>query len=415
LGEGHLATTFERAGRAAVSAYPALQSRNFRIYWAGMLVSLTGFWMQNLAQGWLVLELTDSPMMLGLVGAFFALPNLLLSLVGGVYADRLDRRRLLLVTRGVGALVSLSTAGLIATGLIQVWHVFAFAAVMGTVSAFDMPTSQALVPALVGPRNLVSGIALVSAAFNGTRIIGPSIAGIFVARFGIAGCYLIAAGATVVMLFALLMLRLPPTVPGASAGRMLDRVREGLDYVRRDDLRIAILGLILVNSLFGMSYPTLMPVFAKSLGGGSEAYGLLMAASGLGSLVGTLIVASLGGVRHIGRIILTSSTLFGLLLVAFSASPTLPIAAGLLAAVGLANATYSTLASTLLQARLDEAYRGRVMSVFTLAMSTMPLAGLQAGAIADSFGAPLAIAVNGAIVAAAGVLIAFFAPKLRRA
>ena len=256
--------------------------------------------------------------MLGLVGAFFAAPNILLSLVGGVYADRLDRRRLLLVTRSVGVLTSLTTAGLIATGMIQVWHVFAFSALMGTVSAFDMPTSQALIPALVGKHNLVSGIALVSAAFNGTRIIGPSIAGVFVARFGIAGCYLIAGIATLFMLLALFMIRLPPMDQRAAAGRMLDRVREGLNYVRRDELRVSILGLILVNSLFGMSYVTLMPVFAKNLGGGSEAYGLIMAASGLGSLVGTLFVASLGGAKHLGRIIVGASTLFGVLLIAFA-------------------------------------------------------------------------------------------------
>jgi MFS family permease len=380
-----------------------------------MLVSLTGFWMQNLVQGWLVLELTDSPMMLGLVGAFYAGPNILLPLIGGVYADRLDRRRLLLVTRSLGVAVSLAAACLVATGLIQVWHVFAFSAVTGAVNAFDMPTSQAIVPALVGRGNLVSGIALVSTAFSGTQIVGPSIAGVLVARFGIAGCYLIAAAATVVMIGALLKLQLPPLERSTRAGPMLDTVREGLDYVRRDDLRMTLLIMILVNSLFGMSYPSMMPIFAKNLGGGSEGLGLLMSSAGIGSLVGTLFVASLGGASHLGRIIVVASTLFGVMLVAFAGSPTLPIACALLAAVGLANSTYSTLASTLLQSRLEEAYRGRVMSVSSLAMSAMPLAGLQAGAIANVYGAPLAIGLNGCVVAVAGLLVGALAPQLRKA
>jgi predicted MFS family arabinose efflux permease len=196
---------------------------------------------------------------------------------------------------------------------------------------------------------------------------------------------------------------------------MLEHVREGLDYVRRDDLRVTLLSLMLVNSLFGMSYPSMMPVFARNLGGGSEGYGLLVSASGIGALVGNLIVGGLGRVSHLGRIIVVAFTSFGVLLIAFSGSPTLPIAAGLLAAVELANSTYGTLTNTILQNRLDEAYRGRVMSVSSLAMSAMPLAGLQAGAIADVYGAPLAIGLNGCVVAVAGLLAAGFASRLRGA
>lgn len=410
-----MASIAARAGRGLSGAYPALGYPTFRVYWGGTLVSLTGMWMQSLAQGWLVFDLTDSPLMLGLVGAFWAAPNIALSLVGGVVADRVDRRRLLVATRSVGVAVSLSVGLLVATGLIQVWHVFVASTVMGTVAAFDMPATQALVPALVHPRHLMNAIALNSAAFSGTRIIGPSLAGVLVDRVGVAGCYFVASLSTLVMVVALATLAVP-RLKGGARGGLAAQARDGLAYVRRDELRVGLLGMQLVNSLFGMAYPTMLPIFARDvLLAGARGYGSLMAASGLGSLVGTLTVATFGQRLRPGWLTLGCSATFGLALVAFASSRSLETSLLLLAVAGLANAVYGTLINTLLQSSLDEAYRGRAMSVFTLAMNTMPLAGLQAGLLATAFGAPLALTANGVVVVVSTAVAAALVPRLRRA
>ncbi len=403
-----------RAGRGLAGAYPALGYPEYRLYWGSSVVSLTGMWMQNLAQGWLVLNLTDSPFMLGLVGAFWVTPSLALSLLGGVVADRIDRRRLLIATRTASAVISFAIAALVATGLIEVWHVFAAAALMGAVSAFDMPSSQALVPSLVQPRHLMSAIALISAAFSGTRIVGPSLAGVLVAEFGVAGCYFLAGLGTLTTVAALFAIRVP-NLAASRGGGVWTQVREGLSYVRQDELRVTLLAMMLVNSLFGMAYPAMMPVFARDvLGTGAEGYGALMAASGFGSLIGTLAVATFGNVGRQGWIAVGASGAFSAMLVAFALSQSLPLSLILMALMGLFNSVYGTLLSTILQSRLDEEYRGRAMSVFSLAMNTMPLAGLQAGALATLFGAPAALVFNGAVVGVASAVVALFVPRIRR-
>ena len=403
-----------RAGRGLTGTYPALGYRGFRLYWGGTVVSLTGFWMQALAQGWLVLELTNSPMMLGLVGGAWAAPNIALSLIGGVVADRVDRRRLLMATRSVGVVASLSTALLIATELIQVWHVFAFALLMGAVTAFDMPSSQAFVPSLVQQKHLMNAIALVSAAFNGTRIVGPSLAGVLIARFGVGGCYLISGLAALTMILALAAIKAPTTTTSKD-GHLLAHVREGLAYVRRDELRMTLLAMVLVNSLFGMAYPAMMPVVARDvLAAGPQGYGALMSADGLGSLAGTLVVASLRGLPRLGPVALASSAAFGVGLIGFALSQELRLSLALMTAVGFANATYGTLVNTLLQSKLDDEFRGRVLSVLSLVMSTMPLAGLQAGALTTAFGAAFSLTLNGAVVIVASLAVALFVPRLRQ-
>ena len=410
-----MATALRRAGTFLVTVYPALSHSSYRVYWGSTLFSLTGMWMFSMAQGWLVLSLTNSALMLGLVGACFALPNLLLSLVGGAIADRIDRRRLLFVTRVLSLLVLAALAGLIAIGRIEVWHVFAFTALQGCIAAFDMPTTQAMVPTLVRPAAITSAIALVSASFNGTRIIGPSIAGVLVAEIGIAGCYAIGAISSVPVLIALATIR-PVTDYQRATDPFLASIKRGFAYVRRDRLRVTILGLFLVNSLFGMAYAAMMPVFARDvLAAGPQAFGALMASSGAGSLVGTMLVATLASYPRKGLAALVCAIGFGLALIAFAFSPDLTVALILMATVALFNSTYSTLLSTILQTDLDDQYRGRVMSIFTLIMNMMPLSGLLAGALATGVGAPVAIAFTGAVVAVVGAIAFVRAPWLRQA
>jgi predicted MFS family arabinose efflux permease len=322
---------------------------------------------------------------------------------------------LLLVTRGASLILTAGLAYLIWSGRVQVWHVFAFATIQGSIAAFDMPTTQALVPTLVRPAAIGSAIALMAASFNGTRIIGPSIAGVLVAQIGIAGCYAIAAATAIPVLGALLTIR-PLTSVTRYGGPVLDSIREGFEYIRHDRLRVTVLGMFLVNSLFGMAYATLMPVVARDvLRAGPEGFGLIMGASGFGSLVGAMTVATLPGLRRKGLAALVCSVLFGLALIAFSQADTLNLALILMAVVGLFNSAYAVLLSTILQTDLDDRYRGRVMSIFTLVVNTMPLAGLQAGAVASAFGAPLALGLSGAVVAVAGAIALVRAPWLRRA
>jgi MFS family permease len=407
--------TIVRADRGITATYPALASSPFRIFLGSTSFSLTGMWMFSLAQGWLVLSLTDSPLMLGLVGAFWAVPNLLLSLVGGVVADRMDRRRLLLITRATSLTLTACLAYLIASGQVQVWHVFAFATLQGAIAAFDMPTTQALVPTLVRPAAIGSAIALMSANFNFTRVVGPSLAGVLVAEIGIAGCYGLAAVSGIPVLGALLYIR-PVTSVVRRAAPVLESIRGGFEYLRHDRLRISILAMFLLNSLFGMAYPTLMPVVARDVvKGGPEALGLIMAASGVGSLIGTVVVATFSDMRRKGLAAMSCSVAFGLALVVFGQMTTLATAAALMVVVGIFNAAYGVLLSTILQTDLDDQYRGRVMSIFMLVVNTMPLAGLQAGALASAFGAPLAMGFNGAVVAIAGAIALVRAPWLRRA
>ncbi len=407
--------TAVRADRGITATYPALASPPYRIYLGSTVFSLTGMWMFSLAQGWLVLSLTNSALMLGLVGAFWAVPNLLLSLIGGVVADRMDRRRLLLVTRTASLVLTACLAYLIFSGQVQVWHVFAFALLQGGVAAFDMPTTQALVPTLVRPPAIGSAIALMSATFNATRVIGPSLAGVLVAEIGIAGCYGIAAVSGIPVLGALLHIR-PVTSVVRRTDPVLESIRGGFEYLRHDRMRISILGMFLVNSLFGMAYPTLMPVVARDvLQSGPEGLGVIMAASGLGSLVGTMVVATFSDMRRKGLAAMSCSVLFGVALIVFGQMDSLVAAAALMVVVGVFNAAYGVLLSTILQTDLDDRYRGRVMSIFTLVVNTMPLAGLQAGALASVFGAPLALGFNGAVVAVAGAIALARAPWLRRA
>ncbi len=392
----------------------AFRSPNYRIYWGGFLTSIIGWQIQAVALGWLVLERTHSPLYLGLVSTSQAVATIGLSLVGGVIADRVDRRRLLVFTQLGAFLCSFAIASLVFFDVVQLWHLLLIAFLFGSLQAFDQPSRQALIPHLVERPQLMNAIALGSAVWQSSRIIGPTVAGLLLAFVGTAACFYVTSVGFLVMVAALLSLRLGGQARAASRSGMLGDLQEGLGYIRGNRLFLLLIGMTFFNSIFGMSYVILMPVFARDvLGAGSQGLGYLLSASGIGALTGTIIVSTLGGVRRKGLLVGVSAAVFGLLLIAFSQSPWFWLSLPLLALMGAASSLYMITINTVLQTAVPDQLRGRVMGVYSLTWSLMPLGGMQAGTIANFFGAPLAVTMGGSLVVLMALWALAFQPRLR--
>ncbi|MDQ3197107.1 MAG: MFS transporter, partial [Pseudomonadota bacterium] len=317
------------------SALRALKHRNFRLFFGGQLVSLTGTWMQSIAQAWLVYRLTDSAILLGLVGFLGQIPVFLLAPLGGTMADRHDRRRILIATQSIAMLLALTLALLALTASVQVWHVFVLAAMLGLVNAFDIPARQAFVVDMVGRSDLMNAIALNSSMFNGARVVGPAVAGALVAVVGEGWCFFINGVSYLAVLASLLSMRIESRVRVPLPGSVLANIAEGFGFVWRTKPIRALLMLLGLVSLMGMPYAVLMPIFAdRVLGGGARELGLLMGASGIGALAGALTLATRRNLRGLGRWVAFSSAGFGLSLILFSLSRTFWLSAALLAPVG---------------------------------------------------------------------------------
>lgn len=385
----------------------AFRHRNYRLFWFGQLISVTGTWMQSLAQSWLVLSLTSSAFKLGLVSVFQFAPILLIGLFAGVVADRVPKRRLLVVTQACSGVLAGVLATLVLTGRVELWHVYALALGLGVVNAFDMPTRQAFVVEMVGKDDLMNAIALNSSLFNAARIVGPAIAGLLLALFGPGICFLINAVSYIAVIAGLLMMRLERREV-AVAGRGLRQVREGLSYVRATPAVLLPVVLVGVVATFGMNFNIWIPLLAKQdFGAGASGFGLLMSASGFGSLVGALALAFFAqGPRRV--LMLGAAAALGALelgLALAGAIPlALPVAMLLLAGIGFASSSTMATANTTVQTNSPDELRGRVMSVYmTVFAGTAPFGGLVAGATAGRFGAPASLAVGGGVtILAAG-------------
>lgn len=402
-----------RWGRFAM--FDALVVRDFRLLWFGMIVSNVGSWMQMIGQGWLVLQLTNSPFWLGMVAFARAVPVLAFSLFAGVVADRVDRRKLLLVTQSAAGLLALLLAVLTSTGVVRVWQIMAIAFVSATVMAFDNPTRQALVPDIVGRERLMNAVGLNSAAWNSAAVLGPSLAGVAVSAIGVAGCFYLNAISFLAVVWAVWVMRMRGKAR-ERRGSMWQSLGEGLGFIRRHRVIFALFLLAAIPSLLGRPYQSLMPVFARDvLGGGPRTYGALMSASGAGALVGALLTASLGTFRHKGLILLAATTTFGLTLIAFALSHLLWLSLALLVLVGGGATMYMGAANTLLQTNVPADFRGRIMSVYTLiAGGLMPLGGMLGGSAASLTGSvALVVTVGGALVAGCALVIGVVVPGLR--
>src|SRR5579883_302562 len=368
--------------------FASFRSYNYRLFWCGQLVSQMGTWMQRIAQSWLVLELTHSPDKLGIVTALQFAPILFLSLFAGVWVDRLPKHRMLIVTQTLALGQSLVLAILTLAGNIQLWQIYLLALALGAINAFDNPTRQAFVMEMVGRENIVNAVALNSAQFNGSRLVGPAIGGLIIAASSVGICFLINAISFLAVLIGLLMMRRDQFYNVGPRRRSTEPVgvqlRQGLSFVfGRRDLSVVIV-VSSVIACFGYNFNVIMPLMAQTgFAAGADAFGFLMAAIGVGSLIAAFAVATLG--RSTLHLLLYGSIAFGTLEILTAASPWFLLALALLVGVGYAGVLVTSSANTQLQLSAPDALRGRVMSVYSLMFTGVtPIGALVTGFLADA-------------------------------
>jgi MFS family permease len=395
------------------NTFRALKHKNFRLFFAGQFVSLTGTWMQSVAQSWLVYRLTDSVVLLGLIGFASQIPVFLLAPVGGAFADRYNRHKILIITQTAAMIFAFVLAFLTLTETIQVWHLFVIAAGFGVTNAFDIPTRQAFVVDMVGKEDLLNAIALNSSMFNGARIVGPAIAGILIAAVGEAWCFMLNAFSYAAVIGGLLMMTVNPVIR-PRVGSTFSNIVEGFGFVARTAPIRGLLLLLGLASLMGMPYAVLMPVFAeKILGGDSSTLGYLMGASGAGALAAALILASRKTVFGLGRWVAFASAGLGASLILFSFSEVFWLSALLLVPVGFSMMTQMASSNTLVQAMSPDELRGRVMSVYSMMfMGMAPVGALLAGSLASWLGAPNTVALGGFICIIGSLVFSLRLPAL---
>ena len=401
------------ASRLAAT-FRALRHRNFQLFFTGQLISLIGTWMDSVAESWLMYRLTGSSLKLGLVGFAGQFPVFLLGPLGGAIADRLDRRRVIIVTQCTSMVLAFITAGLTISGRIQVYQLFILATLFGVVNAVDIPTRQAFVVDMVGKEDLMNAIALNSSMVNGARIVGPAVAGILVASIGEGWCFFANGTSYIAVITGLLLMR----VAGGGARlrtSALKQVTDGFRFVAHTPPIRALLLLLGLMSLMGMPYAVLMPIFAAQiLHSGARGLGLLMGATGTGALIGALTLATRRGLRGLGSWVAAASSAFGCFLIAFSFSRHFWLSVAFLVPTGFCFMVQMASSNTLIQAMVPDELRGRVMSVYSMMfMGMAPFGALTAGAVAHHLGAPLTVALGGAVCVIGGITFALHLPALR--
>jgi len=401
------ASRWQAAGRA-------LRHRNFQLFFSGQLISLIGTWMQTVAQSWLVYRLTGSALLLGSVGFASQVPVFLFAPIGGITADRMNRRHIVITTQIAAMVLALILAALTLSHRVQVWHVFVLASLLGAVNAFDIPGRQSFLVDMVGKDDLMNAIALNSSMFNGARVIGPAIAGILVAKIGEGWCFFANGASYIAVIIGLLLMRVhsPARAVGASP---LEHMMEGFRFVNETAPIRALLMLLGLVSLVGMPYVVLMPIFADQiLHGGARGLGILMGATGVGALLGALTLAFRQGVKGLGRWVAWCSAGFGVSLVVFALSHRFWLSVVLLLPVGYTIMLQMACSNTLIQVMVPDALRGRVMAVYSMMfMGMAPIGALLGGALAERLGAPLTVAMGGLACLAGSGWFALHLPKIR--
>ncbi|HXV82974.1 MAG TPA: MFS transporter [Candidatus Binatia bacterium] len=398
-----------------VEALSALRHRNYRLYWFGQLSSVLAQNMEHIAQSWLVLELTNSPLLLGLTGLAFAIPTITLTLLGGVIADRADRRRIMIFSQLGSAIIFLLLATLVILQQIALWHVMTLAFLSGCIRAFDRPSRMALLPQMVPREDIPNAVAIGGTIWQLNRLVGPAVAGLLIYLVGIGPTYYFCFFASLSAVCLWLGIRFEHQPTGVSPGGLLHNIMEGLNFIRKNELYYTFIGMTFFNSVFGMSYLILMPVFARDvLAVGSQGFGFLQSAGGLGALCGVLAVAYFSHSRGKGRQAIGGAIVFGILLIVFALSKSYPLSLALACALGIASQFYITMINAVLQVNLPDQFRGRVMGIYGLTWELMPVGGLIAGAIAEYAGAPAAVVVGGTLVAVMAFGVALFSPNMRR-
>ena len=391
---------------AGTRTFRSLRIRNYRLFFFGQLVSVTGTWMQTVAQTWLVLSLTGSGVDLGITVALQFLPMLLFGLWGGLLADRSDKRKLLIGTQVAGGLLALVLYGLVVTDTVELWMVYGMAFLLGVVTMIDMPTRQSFVTEMVGPDEVPNAVGLNSAMFNTGRILGPAAAGITIASLGIAPAFLANALSYLAVIAALVAMRTDELFRRERPARRRGEVRAGLRYAWADATLRSTLLLVAVLGMFGFNFVVLLPLLARfTFGGGAGLYSVFTALMSLGSLVGALIAASRA--RPTRTLLLGSGIAFGVLMLATSAAPTAWLTGVLLVGVGLSVMLFLATANTTLQLHSDPAMRGRVMALYGLLfLGSTPLGGPLLGWVSEAWGPRVGLALGGAFSLAAAVAAA---------
>lgn len=406
-----------RGGALRSRVPPALRYPRYRAYWFGLLASVSGFQMFRASQFWLIHQINENPLHLGYVGAATALPAIVFNLLGGVFADKVDKRRLVMATQLSLAtlIVLLGTFNFL--GLVTEYHVLATAFLAGVIDAFDVPASQALFPRLIRRSVMTSAVALNSSVWQGMRIVAPAMAGAVIALFGMTSALYVAAAGPIIMAAVMSRLYVPHVTQGAFGNPVHD-ILEGLRFIRNNSTIRFLIGMTFFISFFGMTYVVMMPEIAKeSLGRGAAAYGTLLSISGIGSLITTTWMGTRSDLRNKGMLIVGGAALLGLTVVTFGMTSEFVgnyfLALAVLFVVGLSTPLYMIPIQSSLQLMVPNRMRGRVMGFYGMTWSIMPLGGLQAGAMAQIIQVPFAIAVGGLAVIGFALGPALFNSKVR--
>ncbi len=404
-------------GKATRHTFRSLRVRNYRLFFTGQLVSVSGTWMQQVAQSWLVITLTDSGTALGFTVALQFLPMLLFGMWGGVVADRFDKRRVLIAAQAVAAVLALTLWTLVVADVVQLWMVYVLAFALGLVQVVDMPTRQAFVTEMVGPDEVPNAVGLNSAMFNAGRLVGPAAAGVVISTAGVAPAFLVNAVSYVVVIAALRAMRPAELYRTAAVegdgGRRPGQIREGLRHVwRTPELRSPLI-LVAVVGTFGFNFAVVLPLLARdTLHGGATLYGLLTGVMAFGSLLGALFAASRA--RPTRPRLVGSGVAFGVLTLATAVAPNAATVAVLLVPVGVSVMLFLATANATLQLNSSPAMRGRVMAIYGLVfLGTTPIGGPLLGFVSEHWGARAGLALSGA-ASLVVALVALGMPSLRR-
>jgi MFS family permease len=412
----------ERAARRTLAAFTY---RDFRVQWFGACTSSIGTWTQTTAQNWMVLSLTGSAFFLGLDAFLQQLPIMLFTLIGGVLADRRDRRRTLLTSQYIQMSTAICLAALVYLDVVQIWHILLLSFITGLAQAFGGPAYQALIPSLVDKKDLPNAVALNSIQFNVARVLGPLAFGATIAVFAkwgfsdpkaMAACFLLNAVSFLVVIWALMSLHVKH-IPTTGTHRMMDELKIGLSYVRDQGSLVALIVLAAATTFLGFAVLTFLPLFARSVfHEGASTYSHLLAFSGAGSVVGALVIAWLGKFKRMGLTALLVQAVYGLLILGFAMSRVLWLSELLLFLTGAALMMVFSTVTSLIQLIAPNEMRGRVMSIYMVAFrGGMPLGSLVSGYLATTLGAPVVIGINGLLLVVVAGYFLVFSPGVREA
>ena len=396
-------------------AFTSLKYRNYRLWFIGQLASLVGTWMQTTAQGYFIYELTKSPAFLGYVGFAAGAPTWLFTLYGGVISDRMSRRTLMVITQTSMMILAFILAVLTFAGVVLPWHIIALAFLLGIANAFDAPARQSFVLEMVPREDMTNAIALNSTMFNSATAVGPAVAGVTYALLGPAWCFTVNGLSFIAVIVALLMMDISPQAARARATSALDDLKEGLRYAASHSAIRVLIVMVAVTSLFGLGYATLFPAWSVTiLGGGPDTNGYLQSARGVGSLIGALMIASLGRFRFKGKLLMLGSFVFPILLLGFAVARWLPLSLLVLVGVGWGFMILLNTANALVQTLVPDELRGRVMGIYTLGFfGMMPLGALLAGAMAAITSEPITVVLGALITLGFAVWLWLRVPQLR--